>query len=106
MNVLILGGNSDIGIAIAKLFADTHQSNITLASRNLDQLEIVAADLKVRHNIQCDTLKFDAEDFTTHETFYQQLNQKPDLVVVAFGILGDQAELQQNTESCTTGINH
>ena len=38
-SILVIGGNSDIGYATAKVFAQ-NKYNIYLASRNISQLEI------------------------------------------------------------------
>ena len=73
MNVLILGGNSDIGLAIAKEFIKKHDANIQLASRDIDQLQISASDLNLRNNVQCETYLFDAEDISSHSDFYNKL---------------------------------
>ena len=97
MNVLILGANSDIGIAIAKEFATKHKASIQMASRDLKQLEINASDLNIRHGIKCDTYLFNAEDTASHSDFYQSLKHKPDVVVITFGLLGkDQKDLQND----------
>jgi hypothetical protein len=40
--------------------------------------------------------QFDALDFSSHESFYHSLAEKPDVVICVFGLLGDQSEGQQN----------
>ena len=95
MNVLILGGNSDIGLAIAKEFIKKHDANIQLASRDIDQLQISASDLNLRNNVQCETYLFDAEDISSHSDFYNKLKIKPDVAVVTFGLLGEDQEILQ-----------
>jgi len=39
MNLLILGGNSDIGFAVASKFAQKGRANIILASRDMEALK-------------------------------------------------------------------
>lgn len=99
MNVLILGANSDISMAVAKEFAIKYGANIQLASRNLEQLKISAADLSIRNNIECEAYLFDAEDTDSHSDFYRNLKYQPDVVIVAFGLLGEQADLENDAKA-------
>lgn len=90
MNVLILGANSDIGMALAHKFARADKANIYLASRNMGELEKNAADLQHRYQVGAAPYFFDATDYGSHDEFYRQLEPRPDIVVAAFGYLGDQ----------------
>lgn len=98
-NVLILGAASDMAVAIARKFASAGYS-LTLAARNVEKLEAIAADLKVRYNVAVASVKFDALDFASHEQFYHSLAERPDVVVCVFGLLGDQFEAQQSWKAC------
>jgi short-subunit dehydrogenase len=98
-NVLILGAASDMAVAIAKKFASKGYS-ITLAARNVDKIKIIEADLKVRYNGTVNSVFFDALEFTDHQSFYDSLSEKPDIVVCVFGLLGDQFEAQKNWKLC------
>ncbi|UII19717.1 SDR family oxidoreductase [Fulvivirga ligni] len=98
MNVLILGATSDIAIACAeKYLLDGH--HLSLAARNADQLQIIAKDIEIRHNKKVDHYVFDALDYEKHDVFYNSLQAKPDIVVWAIGILGDQEEAQASWET-------
>ena len=66
MNLLILGGNSDIALAISRKFADAERADLVLASRNLDVLKKRARDIEVRYHVQADVLYFDARDPASH----------------------------------------
>ena len=62
--VLILGANAGIGRALAAEFA-SHQHNLILAGRDLEELQALAADLNLRHQVSAraepvDVLNFDA----------------------------------------------
>src|SRR5579862_6220528 len=62
--VLILGANAGIGRALAVEFAH-HRYDLILAGRDLEELQGLAADLSLRHNIiaraeRIDVLNFDA----------------------------------------------
>ncbi|BBO66204.1 short-chain dehydrogenase [Desulfosarcina alkanivorans] len=96
MNLLILGGNSDVAYALARLFAERAGAGIVLASRNLELLDKKAKDLEIRYNQSVRAVYFDAADTDTHREFYDSLNPKPDGVVAAFGYLGDQGRAQSD----------
>jgi decaprenylphospho-beta-D-erythro-pentofuranosid-2-ulose 2-reductase len=90
MNVLILGANSDMALAVARQFAKNENAVITLASRDVGGLQKKAADLAIRYQTRCDAVFFDATDYKSHSAFYKSLPARPDVVIVAFGYLGDQ----------------
>jgi decaprenylphospho-beta-D-erythro-pentofuranosid-2-ulose 2-reductase len=91
-NVLILGATSAIARATATAFAARGDS-LYLASRDLDELQRIAADLHIRYGVEVYYGSFDAEASETHDAFFQSvLATMPGLsgVVLAFGYLGDQ----------------
>jgi len=95
MIVLVLGANSDVAYALSKKFA-AEGTNLYLASRDLGLLRKKAADLKIRYQVEAEPFFFDATDYATHGEFYSKLNPKPDGVILAFGLLGDQQKAQQD----------
>ena len=90
-NLLILGGNSDIAKACAKLYA-TKGFSITLASRNTVALKSFCEQNK----IEAEVLLFDALAYTTHQSFYNLLPIKPQIVICAFGYLVENNESINN----------
>ncbi|MDA8141965.1 MAG: SDR family oxidoreductase [Desulfobacteraceae bacterium] len=99
MNLTILGANSDVAMATARRFAQSKMiSSLCLASRDLELLERNANDIQVRYDIPVKAVVFNALDYTSHARFYQQLDPKPDIVVLAFGLLGDQQNAQSSFE--------
>jgi short-subunit dehydrogenase len=86
--VLVLGANSDIAFAVAGKYAQ-NKSVLILAGRNPEKLKEAAADLQIRFSVDVFTVPFDAHDYAGHKRFYEQLPLRPDVVVLAFGILGD-----------------
>ncbi len=96
MNMLILGANSDLAQALARKFAQVERAHLTLASRDLGLLEKQGRDLEIRFQVKTRTVYFDATDFASHAGFYAGLDPKPDLVVLAFGYLGDQKKAQED----------
>jgi decaprenylphospho-beta-D-erythro-pentofuranosid-2-ulose 2-reductase len=98
-NVLILGATSDMAVAIARKFAAEGYA-ITLAARNLERLQAIEADLKVRYEGNVSSVEFDALNFQGHEAFYHSLPDKPDIVVCVFGLLGDQKVAEHDWNAC------
>lgn len=93
--VLILGGTSDIGIAIAKKFAE-EKFDIILAGRNHEYMERVQRDISIRSGVEVQCISFDATAFSSHSDFFRSLKFCPDVCVCVFGYLGDQQTAQHN----------
>lgn len=106
-NALILGATSDMAQAIAKKFSAEGWS-LTLAALESDLLEPIAGDLRVRSETDIQALEFDATDFSSHKGFYESLETKPDVVICAFGYMGDQisARTDFNEVQKTIEINY
>lgn len=87
--LLILGSNSDVGKACASRFA-SEDFHIILASRvqNEDQ-RTLANDLSQSFGVNTEWVYFDALQTDMHHAFYHSLSTKPEVVISAFGILGD-----------------
>lgn len=77
-----------MAIAIARKFA-SNGYNIQLAARNTAPLQALQSDIGIRYNVQCTTHSFDALNYTSHKTFVEQLNPKPDVTICVFGYLGE-----------------
>ena len=90
--VLILGATSAIARATAASFA-ARGAALYLASRDLDELQRIAADLRLRYGVEVRYGLFDAEATESHELFMQSVIETMhgvSGVVLAFGYLGDQ----------------
>jgi len=88
--VLILGANSDIALALARELARKDNADLILASRDLPRLEQAAEAIGRDFETPVAVAAFDALDFAGHKAFYEALDPTPDVVVLAFGLLGDQ----------------
>lgn len=91
-NVLVLGATSAIARGTAAAFA-ARGDNLYLASRDLDELKRIAADLHIRYGVKVHCGLFDAAATATHAAFFQSVIQEMHElsgVVLAFGLLGDQ----------------
>jgi decaprenylphospho-beta-D-erythro-pentofuranosid-2-ulose 2-reductase len=95
-SVLVLGGASEIGLAIARHLAAPRHASVALAGRHRAALEAAAASLAAGSGGagRVVTLDFDALDTAAHDCVMQEaarLIGDLDVVVLAFGLLGDQA---------------
>lgn len=104
MHLLVLGANSDIALAIARLFAQVESATLYLASRNMERLTRKAKDLEIRYQIRAVPLYFDATDYASHQKFYGTLDPKPDGVILAFGYLGLQERAQQDFQEAKSVV--
>lgn len=86
--VLILGAASDMAIAISEKFA-SEGFNVQLAARNVGRLEPLQSDLAIKYSSRVSVHEFDALAFETHESFFDELNPKPDVTICVFGYLGE-----------------
>lgn len=93
--VLILGATSDIGLAIAHKFAE-HGFGIQLAGRNTDQLEPAKSDIEIRYAVPASVHHFDATTTSAHQSFFDQLEIKPDITICVFGYMTDNTAALEN----------
>jgi NAD(P)-dependent dehydrogenase (short-subunit alcohol dehydrogenase family) len=89
--LLVLGGRSEIGLAVARRLAGREASTVVLAARPRDEPapEIAGATVQTR--------PFDADDLASHRPLLDEVAKAHngiDVAVVAFGILGDQARAE------------
>lgn len=94
-SVLVLGGTSEIGLAIAGELARPRSATVVLAGRDAVGLEAAAAGLKSVGARRVETVRFDAADTGRHDEVMAEAARLAggdvDVVVVAFGVLGDQS---------------
>ncbi|HEX8551629.1 MAG TPA: SDR family NAD(P)-dependent oxidoreductase [Abditibacteriaceae bacterium] len=69
--VLILGATSGLARALATEWARRRYALI-LAARDAEELETIAADLRVRFGANVQTLAFDAINYRTHPAFWKR----------------------------------
>ncbi|MCM2562320.1 SDR family oxidoreductase [Lutimaribacter sp. EGI FJ00015] len=87
--VLVLGGRSDIGRAVAHRFAAAGHP-VALAARNAPDLEADRADIAIRHDVEATLHEFDALDTDALGDFVDAFDPVPGIVVSAIGAMGDQ----------------
>src|SRR5437660_1482697 len=98
-SVLVLGGGSEIGVAIASALAGPRHASVVLAGRDPEALAKEPAErIKAAGASAVDTVAFDALAYDTHERVIGEVFGRGDVdvVVVAFGVLGDQETAEQD----------
>ena len=97
--MLLLGGRSEIGVALARRLAERGRAGtVVLAARRPDALT-AEADAVRAGGAEVDTIAFDADDLDAHAGVLDAVaarHGEPDVVVVAFGMLGDQARAERD----------
>jgi decaprenylphospho-beta-D-erythro-pentofuranosid-2-ulose 2-reductase len=92
---LILGAASDMAMAIAEKFASKGY-NIQLAARNVSRLEALQSDLAIKYTSRVSIHEFDALAFDTHQSFFSELEPKPDVSICVFGLLGENEKAAED----------
>ncbi|MGB8860047.1 MAG: decaprenylphospho-beta-D-erythro-pentofuranosid-2-ulose 2-reductase [Ilumatobacteraceae bacterium] len=91
--ILLLGGTSDIGLAIVRELLSPAARTVVLGCRNVDKGEQAAAGL--RHDgLTVDVVHFDGAASETHEAFVREVADRHgdiDLAIIAFAQGGDGA---------------
>ena len=90
--IVLLGGTSDIGLAIVRRLASPMLRTVVLACRQPDAAADRLTDLSA---IEVIFRPFDAADTAGHAAFVDRLAADVgdlDVVVLAFGVLGEQAD--------------
>jgi short-subunit dehydrogenase len=109
-NIVIVGATSGIARALAGVLA-RRQCCLLLAGRDLQELEALAVDLRVRYGASVATERFEALDFGEHADFWQRCEKHFEGsvtgVIVCHGYLPSQAEAERNFGEVerTFGIN-
>jgi decaprenylphospho-beta-D-erythro-pentofuranosid-2-ulose 2-reductase len=98
-SVLVLGGTSEIALATCRELARGRARTFLLAARKPETLDTAVAELRAAGATRVEALHFDATDFASHEQFVAAAFERAgdvDLVLVAFGVLGDQREAERD----------
>jgi decaprenylphospho-beta-D-erythro-pentofuranosid-2-ulose 2-reductase len=97
--VLLLGGTSEIGLAICERYLRNARARIVLACMPDDPgRDDAVAQMKAAGAKSVELIDFEATNPDSHPTMIEQAfaNGDIDVAVVAFGVLGDAEELWQN----------
>lgn len=96
---MVLGGRSEIGIAVATRLAAG--ATVVLAARRSADLAAEEAAVRAAGAVDVERIEFDADDLGAQRPFLDGLvarHGRLDVVVVAFGILGEQARAERDVE--------
>jgi NAD(P)-dependent dehydrogenase (short-subunit alcohol dehydrogenase family) len=95
--VLVLGGRSEIAVEVARRLAPG--ATVVLAARRAGELDAEEKALREAGAVAVDRVEFDADDLDSHGPFLDGVlarHPRLDVVLVAFGILGDQARAERD----------
>ena len=88
--VLLLGGTSDIGLAIVGAFQQATLRRVVLACRDVVKGEAAATALRRKH-LGVVVVEFHGEDTASHQPLIDSIVGDIDVAIVAFAQLGDAA---------------
>jgi short-subunit dehydrogenase len=95
--VVLLGGRSEIGLETVVHLATAR--TVYLAARRSDDLTEETARIKAAGASEVHAVEFDADDTAAHQALLEKISAdhgKIGVVVVAFGVLGDQVLAEQD----------
>ena len=98
-SILVLGGTSEIGLAISAAFLEKGPAKVTLAALPGDPgREAAEAQMRAAGASDVRSIDFDAIDFDSHPKVVEEAfaGGDVDICIVAFGLLGDAEELWQD----------
>lgn len=98
---MILGGRSEIGLAVARRLVDGGARTVVLAARRSGELDAEEAALRAAGATDVDRVEFDADDVAGQRAVFDGIVARHgplDVVVTAFGILGDQRRAEVDVE--------
>jgi NAD(P)-dependent dehydrogenase (short-subunit alcohol dehydrogenase family) len=105
--VLVLGGRSEIGTAVATRLAARGCGTVVLAARRAADLDEQEAELRRAGATTVGRVEFDADDLGGHAAVLAEVEERyglPSTVVVAFGVLGDQATAERDAAAAVAVV--
>lgn len=106
-SLALFGGTSEIGLAIATQLARRRTRRIVLAGRNEAELSNASRDLIGAGASEVDTVIFDAANTADHDVLIEKVfvGGDIDVVVLAFGLLGDQTQSENDPDRAVEIVN-
>ncbi len=98
MRVLLLGGTSEIGLAVLSALDLAPDAEVILAGRDPQRLEAAGKSLHQSQRGQVTVVRYDAMETGTHQAFAEEVcaGGVPDVVIAATGVLTPQEELERD----------
>lgn len=106
-SALVLGGTSEIALAIVSRLVPARCHTVVLAGRAGPRLEAAASQVKALGAQTVETAPFDATDIGHHASFVNDVFERFgnfDVVLVAAGVLGDQGADEHDPVSAASVI--
>ncbi len=99
-SILVLGGTSDIALATVRALRSPALRRVVLAARPSPGRDAAVADLTASGVAGVTAVDFDAATTTTHDELMSAVFAAGDVdvVLVAFGVLGDQQEFEDDPD--------
>jgi decaprenylphospho-beta-D-erythro-pentofuranosid-2-ulose 2-reductase len=102
--VLLIGGTSEIGMAILSALKLPAGTDVILAGRDPQRLE--SAGKALGGDVRVSAVRFDGTDVASHQAFVDEIcaSGAPDLVIAAAGVLIPQSVAASNVAQAATMI--
>lgn len=104
-SVLVLGGSSEIGLAIARRLVGERARRVILAGRAPERLTAAVEDLRRAGAETVEAVAFDADAVAEHPAVLDDVFARHgdiDVVLLAFGVLGRQEELAADSAAAAS----
>jgi len=85
-SILVIGGNSDIGYATAKVFAQ-NKYNIHLVSRNISELEIKKKEIESLYKVDCKITSINILNEENVNNFFSENLESPEIILITVGFM-------------------
>jgi short-subunit dehydrogenase len=102
--ILIIGAKSDIAKEVSRKYAKKGY-NLYLAGKNISEISSFVDDIKIRTGVEAKLKEFDITKFDTHNNFYNELEIKPEGVMIAAGYMEEQKTCELDFEKTINTIN-
>ena len=100
-SILVIGGNSDIGYATAKVFVQ-NKYNIHLVSRNISQLEIKKKEIEDLYKVECKITSLDILRKENVNRYFDEHLESPTIILIAAGYM----EVDEKNDEKIASINY
>ncbi len=101
-SVLVLGGGSEIALATVRRLVTGRARTVVLGARDPERVRSEVDELRRAGAATVDAVRFDALETETHGAFVDDVFDRHgdiDLVLVAFGVLGEHAVSETDAEA-------
>ena len=85
-SILVIGGYSDIGYAVAKVFAQ-NKYNVHLVSRNTSQLELKKKEIENLYKVECKITSLDILNKENVNNFFNEYLESPSIILITVGYM-------------------